>query len=154
MIAPVARVEKLAQAILAGRDVRRDEREIAGVRGRFDDAEIGVVLHVDLAPRERRKMRERRQFFAEIFFERGETFRASLDLDENAGALVADKARQPESARARVNVRTKNDALHDALNFKTQPADRVWGLRQGAVSYLTKPVSDDDLVAAVREALR
>ena len=39
------------------------------------------------------------------------------------------------------------------VSTKTQEADRVWGLRQGAVSYLTKPVSDDALVAAVRNAL-
>ncbi len=39
------------------------------------------------------------------------------------------------------------------VSTKTQEADRVWGLRQGAVSYLTKPVSDDDLIAAVRNAL-
>ncbi|MEZ5564824.1 MAG: response regulator [Gammaproteobacteria bacterium] len=40
------------------------------------------------------------------------------------------------------------------VSTKTQDADRAWGLRQGAVSYLTKPVSDDDLVAAVRKALQ
>ncbi len=40
------------------------------------------------------------------------------------------------------------------VSTKKQEADRVWGLRQGAVSYLTKPVSDDDLVAAVRSALK
>jgi twitching motility two-component system response regulator PilH len=39
------------------------------------------------------------------------------------------------------------------VTTKTQQTDRVWGLRQGAVSYLTKPVSDADLVAAVRDAL-
>lgn len=39
------------------------------------------------------------------------------------------------------------------VSTKTQEADRVWGLRQGAVSYLTKPVSDTDLVAAVEKAL-
>lgn len=39
------------------------------------------------------------------------------------------------------------------VSTKTQEADRIWGLRQGAVSYLTKPVSDVDLVAAVRDAL-
>ena len=39
------------------------------------------------------------------------------------------------------------------ISTKTQEADRAWGLRQGAVSYLTKPVSADDLVAAMRDAL-
>ena len=39
------------------------------------------------------------------------------------------------------------------VSTKTQETDRVWGLRQGAVSYLTKPVTAADLVAAVRAAL-
>jgi twitching motility two-component system response regulator PilH len=39
------------------------------------------------------------------------------------------------------------------VTSKTQEADRAWGLRQGAVSYLTKPVTDADLVAAVEAAL-
>jgi twitching motility two-component system response regulator PilH len=40
------------------------------------------------------------------------------------------------------------------VSTKTQEADRVWGLRQGAVSYLMKPVTDEQLVAAVQAALR
>lgn len=40
------------------------------------------------------------------------------------------------------------------ISTKKQDADRAWGLRQGAVRYLTKPVSDDELVAAVRDAIR
>jgi twitching motility two-component system response regulator PilH len=39
------------------------------------------------------------------------------------------------------------------VTTKTQEADRVWGLRQGAVSYLTKPVTEAELVAAVEAAL-
>lgn len=39
------------------------------------------------------------------------------------------------------------------ISTKTQDADRAWGLRQGAVRYLTKPVADSELVAAVRDAL-
>ena len=36
------------------------------------------------------------------------------------------------------------------VTSKDEETDRVWGLRQGAVDYLTKPVGDDALVAAVR----
>ena len=39
------------------------------------------------------------------------------------------------------------------VTSKAQESDRVWGLRQGAVQYLTKPVSEEELVAAVRAAL-
>ncbi|MBL8224612.1 MAG: response regulator [Chromatiales bacterium] len=39
------------------------------------------------------------------------------------------------------------------VSTKGQDTDRAWGLRQGAVSYLTKPVTAADLVAAIRAAL-
>ncbi len=39
------------------------------------------------------------------------------------------------------------------ISTKSQETDRAWGMRQGAVSYLSKPVSDESLVEAVRAAL-
>ncbi len=39
------------------------------------------------------------------------------------------------------------------VTTKDQETDRIWGLRQGAVEYLMKPVEDDDLLAAVRATL-
>jgi twitching motility two-component system response regulator PilH len=36
------------------------------------------------------------------------------------------------------------------VTTKDQETDRIWGMRQGAVGYLMKPVDDDELVAAVR----
>ncbi|HZS49053.1 MAG TPA: response regulator [Blastocatellia bacterium] len=35
------------------------------------------------------------------------------------------------------------------ITSKTQDSDRFWGMRQGAVEYLTKPYADKDLLAAV-----
>ena len=35
------------------------------------------------------------------------------------------------------------------VTSKDQVSDREWGLRQGASQYLTKPVLDQDLIAAV-----
>ncbi len=39
------------------------------------------------------------------------------------------------------------------ITTKDQETDRVWGLRQGAVDYLMKPVNDKALVAAVKATL-
>jgi twitching motility two-component system response regulator PilH len=39
------------------------------------------------------------------------------------------------------------------VSTKGMPADRVWGERQGASGYLTKPVDDRTLIDAVNEAL-
>lgn len=39
------------------------------------------------------------------------------------------------------------------VTSKDQETDRTWGLRQGALDYLVKPVNPKDLVARVRQAL-
>lgn len=39
------------------------------------------------------------------------------------------------------------------VSAKNQDADRVWGERQGACGYLTKPVDDRTLIDAVNDAL-
>ena len=39
------------------------------------------------------------------------------------------------------------------VNTKDQETDRVWGMRQGAKGYLTKPVSEKDLQAAIQQYL-
>jgi twitching motility two-component system response regulator PilH len=39
------------------------------------------------------------------------------------------------------------------VTSKSQPSDRVWGMRQGAVDYLVKPVSAEKLVEKAEAAL-
>jgi twitching motility two-component system response regulator PilH len=39
------------------------------------------------------------------------------------------------------------------VTTKDQETDKIWGLRQGAVDYIMKPVGDDELVAAVRATI-
>ena len=39
------------------------------------------------------------------------------------------------------------------VTTKSQETDRIWGLRQGAVDYLVKPVTASDLVAKAEEIL-
>ena len=40
------------------------------------------------------------------------------------------------------------------VSTKSQETDKVWGLRQGAKDYLTKPVTEADLVAKVQSVLQ
>ena len=39
------------------------------------------------------------------------------------------------------------------VTTKSQESDRIWGMRQGAVDYLVKPVTASDLVAKAEEIL-
>ncbi|RLA35915.1 MAG: response regulator [Gammaproteobacteria bacterium] len=39
------------------------------------------------------------------------------------------------------------------VSTKSQETDKVWGLRQGAKDYLTKPVTETDLVAKIQSVL-
>jgi len=40
------------------------------------------------------------------------------------------------------------------VTTKDQETDRVWGMRQGAKDYLTKPVSESDLVSKINAVLK
>ena len=40
------------------------------------------------------------------------------------------------------------------VTSRSLPTDRVWGMRQGATDYITKPVNEDALLAAVDNAIR
>lgn len=39
------------------------------------------------------------------------------------------------------------------VTTKDQETDKIWGMRQGAVAYLPKPVTEQQVVEKVREAL-
>lgn len=40
------------------------------------------------------------------------------------------------------------------ITTKGQETDRIWGMRQGAVDYLVKPVGESDLIAKAEEVLK
>ncbi|MGN6283343.1 twitching motility response regulator PilH [Frateuria sp.] len=39
------------------------------------------------------------------------------------------------------------------VTTKDQETDRVWGMRQGAKDYVTKPIKEDELVATIKPLL-
>jgi twitching motility two-component system response regulator PilH len=39
------------------------------------------------------------------------------------------------------------------ITSKDQETDKIWGMRQGAVEYVVKPVSDKDLVATINAVM-
>ena len=40
------------------------------------------------------------------------------------------------------------------VTTKSQETDRIWGMRQGAVDYLVKPVKEESLVNKIKEVLK
>jgi twitching motility two-component system response regulator PilH len=61
----------------------------------------------------------------------------------NGFQATRELARHPDTARIPVVIVTTKD----------EESDRIWGMRQGAVDYLVKPVSESDLVNTARAAL-
>jgi len=39
------------------------------------------------------------------------------------------------------------------VTTKDQDTDKVWGMRQGAKAYLTKPVSEKSLISVLKEVI-
>ena len=65
---------------------------------------------------------------------------------------VGKNAKAAARVLAAATTDEKNAALlkiADALE-QNQEADRAWGLRQGAVAYLVKPIDETALLAAIR----
>lgn len=52
---------------------------------------------------------------------------------------------------------SRNEATRDIpvviVSTKDQDTDKVWGMRQGARAYLVKPVSENQLLKAIADAL-
>lgn len=40
------------------------------------------------------------------------------------------------------------------ITTKDQETDKIWGMRQGAIDYLVKPVTEDQLVDKVKDGLK
>lgn len=61
----------------------------------------------------------------------------------NGFQATRELTRNPETAQIPVIIVTRKD----------QRVDRVWGMRQGAKDYLTKPVKEGALINLINEAL-
>ena len=125
LVAPVGRVGQLAQAVRAGRGVRRDQGAAQpglAFAGR-DDKGCGTGRAKSpggdpLDPGQRGRLEFQP---AQELGHRG--FRP-LDLDEHAVEVVADQPGQPQAGGERVDERAEADALHYPLDLDRRP-DRV-----------------------------
>lgn len=114
------------------------------------------ILIVDDSPTER-------FFMSDLLGKRGYTVITAAD-----GAEAVDKARaerpslvvmdvvMPGQSGFQVTRALSRDPVTAAIpvilcTSKSNETDRIWGLRQGAREYLTKPVKADELLAKIAE---
>ena len=63
--------------------------------------------------------------------------------DQNGFQLTRKISKAPETASIPIII----------ISTKSGETDIIYGMRQGAINYLVKPVKEDDLIAAVNVAL-
>jgi twitching motility two-component system response regulator PilH len=118
-----------------------------------------TILVVDDSPTEQRLVSERLQ-------SRGYTVITASDGEEalsKAGRehprlvildVIMPKRNGFQVCRQLKNTAATKDIKVLILSGKDLESDRVWGLRQGADVYLTKPFSDDELFSSVTRLLQ
>jgi DNA-binding response OmpR family regulator len=79
-----------------------------------------------------------------VFRERPQCIVLDVVLPKQSGFQVCRKLKSSELSRHIPII---------LLTSKNTPLDRSWGLRQGADLYMTKPFSEEELVANVRRLL-
>src|SRR5262249_43463603 len=111
----VARVEELAQAVRAGRDVRGYRGRARAVGPAGDDREAGAAARRDRRDPHARERGERRRIRFQARQEMGHLGLAALDLAEDAARVVGDAPAETEACRESVQEGPEAAALHDAL---------------------------------------
>jgi len=92
----------------------------------------------------------------------------ALTAEDGAAGVEAAKAQMPDliltdvvlpnltGFHATRSISKNADTAHIPIvlvTTKDQDTDRVWGLRQGAKGYVTKPVNEDELSRTMQELL-
>ena len=115
---------------------------------------IKNILVVDDSPTDR-------QYLSDLLAKNGFSVATAQSAEE---ALAKVKTQRPDlvlmdvvmpgqSGFQATRTLTKDEATKDIpvilCTTKSQETDRIWGMRQGAKDYITKPVSGPDLLAKI-----
>ena len=120
---------------------------------------MAVVLIVDDSPTDQHVLAQalQRHGFATLVARDGEEAIAMAER-ERPDLILMDIVMPGMNGFQATRHLTRNPATSSIpvviVSTKDQETDRVWGLRQGAVRYIMKPVDEEDLVAAVRENVK
>jgi twitching motility two-component system response regulator PilH len=92
----------------------------------------------------------------------------ALSAEDGAAGVEAAKAEKPDlilmdvvmpnlnGFQATRTINKNPDTAHIPIilvTTKDQETDKVWGMRQGAKAYVTKPIKEEELVKALQEFL-
>jgi twitching motility two-component system response regulator PilH len=120
---------------------------------------MALILIVDDSPTEvfqMRRMLESHGFETEGAADGAEGIRKAREIRPD---LILMDIVMPGVDGFRATRTLANDPVTRAIpvimvSSKSQETDRIWGMRQGAVDYLVKPVDASDLVAKAEEVLQ
>lgn len=79
-------------------------------------------------------------------------------IDEKPDLILMDVVMPGVNGFQATRKLSKSDETKDIpvimVTTKSQETDRIWGMRQGAVDYLVKPVKEQQLVDKINEVLK
>ncbi len=119
---------------------------------------MALILIVDDSPTELHVMQQmlERHGFDTVIAEEGETG-LRLAAERHPDLILMDVVMPGINGFQATRELSRNPATAAIpvvmVTTKGEKTDRIWGMRQGAVAYLVKPVGENELVEGVRQAL-
>ena len=116
---------------------------------------ISKILVVDDSPTERLALQEllTREGYQVVSAESGEQAIAA-SKSEKPDLILMDVVMPGMNGYQATRTISRKDATRDIpiimCTSKGQDTDKIWGMRQGALAYLVKPVDHDELLARIR----
>ncbi len=125
--AAVARIEHLAETVVADGDIGRDERFGRSIETAGEDAEGSFGLRLGVARKKRSDFCQRRSFGGETFEEAIKLVGLALNLNGYAGWRVGDEADEIALLCEAIDERTEAYTLHDAGDVDDFASDKRSG---------------------------
>ena len=116
---------------------------------------ISKILVVDDSPTERLALQEllAREGYQVVSAESGEQAIAA-SKSEKPDLILMDVVMPGMNGYQATRTISRDDETRDIpiimCTSKGQETDKIWGMRQGALDYLVKPVDHDELLARIR----
>ena len=136
-VATIRGVEKLGEALLAGRHIRRDQRFRRATAGRGDDSEARRAQRRNIGCLDGLDARERRGVRLQAGEEMPYPLGWTLDLRLDAALVVQHPAGKPELLGEPEREGAEADALHRARHPDPRPAQRRPHQSPGAASSIS-----------------